>query len=102
MFDNIGGKLKGLAKFVGIGGGALFVLIGIIGGVKAETPVVLLTCVILGLICVISAWPMYGFGQLIESLMDIEQMMKNGNNQQSSNKRSTSAQSNNFSDLPEL
>lgn len=89
MYKNIGKKLKGLASIVGLGGSGLSLLIGIIiaftacsGGGRGYYQGysedvgkgVMWFFIFLGIavVCFISSWFLYGFGQLIESTQNIE------------------------------
>lgn len=79
MFDNIGGKIKGLARFICIGGIIVFAIFGIViiaGGAKSRmggATVIsgLLTMVFGGVLSWISSLGLYGFGELIEKTTEI-------------------------------
>lgn len=77
MFNNIGDKLKRLSKVVGIGGAVIFLIVALI---NLGNPVLFATFLLVAALCIISAWPLYGFGQLIKSVTSIEEMIKNANN----------------------
>ncbi|MBE6584134.1 MAG: hypothetical protein E7649_04000 [Ruminococcaceae bacterium] len=72
MYDNIGKKIKSLAKALFI----IFIVIGVIGGiVLVSYDLILLgifTMIILPLTAWISSWFLYGFGEIIDKLTDIE------------------------------
>lgn len=77
MYDNIGEKIKGLAKFfaivLGIG---LAILGGYIMSIDEELILPGLIVFIVGpLIAWISSWLIYGFGELIEKTSAIEYAM---------------------------
>ncbi len=89
MYKNIGKKLKTLASIVGIGGSGLSLLIGIFvslascsGGGRgyyqgysddvSEGVMWLFIFLGIAVVCFISSWVLYGFGQLIESTQNIE------------------------------
>ena len=57
LYTNIGGKLRTLAK-----------ICGAIGIVCFCIGVLILTLGILGLLCLISSWPLYAFGQLVDDV----------------------------------
>ena len=67
MFNNIGGKMKGLAKFVC----AIGIIASVIGGIALMSnrwfAFVGVLVIILGPVVVwIGTWTLYGFGELIE------------------------------------
>ena len=70
MFDNIGGKIKGLAYIcagICIFVGVVLALVGIFNGSLGE----MIGWIIYAIIGVISTWPLYGFGELIELVSQI-------------------------------
>ncbi|MGB4590113.1 MAG: hypothetical protein WBI17_12930 [Clostridiaceae bacterium] len=75
MFSNIGSKIKGLALVVGVGGAILCALGAMLSAGEAYSAILVFGAIL----CIIGSWPLYGFGQLIESVMSIEEMMKPSN-----------------------
>lgn len=73
MYDNIGGKIKGLAKAIFIVGAIAAVIAGVaIMGSDEETIVIGSLVMIFGpLIAWVSSWLLYGFGELIDKTCDI-------------------------------
>lgn len=67
-----------LAKIIGIGGVVLCIPIAIIGLANIDTYgiVVFISALISGLLCVVSSWPLYGFGELIERVTSIDNKLK--------------------------
>ena len=78
MFNNIGRKIKGLAMIIGIGG-AIFCVLAALQIVSAGLGEFSSVFIPLAILSIVSSWPLYGFGQLIESVMSIEEMMKPSN-----------------------
>ena len=81
MYDNIGKKIKGLAKAAFVIVAILSIIMGMILMANAtreyESPVVGILYMIIGPIAAwISSWTLYGFGQLIENTDDL---VKNSN-----------------------
>lgn len=84
MYKNIGTKIKALAKIIGIGGAVLcavaaFILILLGGAYESKTlyifaAVSFVSC----FLCIISSWPLYGFGELIEKTAAIEKNTRTG------------------------
>ncbi len=84
MFDNIGSKIKTLAKIITVVGIAISVIWGLVIMINAQTGTILdggiffsgIIVIVLGsLISWISSFFMYGFGQLIESTQNIEETL---------------------------
>ncbi len=82
MFDNIGGKIKGLAKFVTWVGilASVIVGIGMISistpyGHRPSVPAGILTMVAGSLGAWVSSLVLYGFGELIEQTTKINQAL---------------------------
>ena len=78
MYDNIGGKIKGLAKVIGIGGAVLsglaFIICLIIAGAEDEwdtMAAILITLAVLVPVCIIASYPLYGFGELVEKVSKV-------------------------------
>jgi len=78
VFNNIGRKIKGLASFIGIGGAIVCVLFALLSSSDGSGKMSIVF-IPMAFLCIISAWPLYGFGQLIESVMSIEEMMRPSN-----------------------
>lgn len=94
MYENIGGKIKGLAKVIGCILAGITILIGIISmfgsGDLGAAFMILLGTALIAFLEIISTWAFYGFGQLIESAQNIENMMKS-TAQSNTNSTATSA-----------
>ncbi len=73
MYDNIGGKIKGLAKAIFIVEAIAAVITGIALMASDEDmiPIGLLVMVVGPLVAWISSWLLYGFGELIDKTCDI-------------------------------
>ena len=75
MYDNIGEKIKGLAKAVFAIGSILFAILGIVLIVTEEEILIILGVIslVMGpLGCWIGSWFLYGFGELIDKTSLIE------------------------------
>ncbi len=74
MYDNIGGKIKGLAKAGFIIGTIAYVLMGmgLMATDEGMIPIGLLFWVIGPLLSWVSSWLLYGFGELIDKVSSIE------------------------------
>lgn len=75
MYDNISGKIKGLAKASFIVGAIAAVITGIVIMASDEDmiPVGLLVMVVGPLVAWVSSWLIYGFGELIDKACAIAQ-----------------------------
>ncbi len=73
MYDNIGGKIKVLAKVIAIVEAIAAVIIGIVIIVPDDVmiPAGLLVMLAGALIAWVSSWLLYGFGELIDKTCDI-------------------------------
>jgi len=78
MYDNIGGKVKGLAKFIGVGGAVLsglaFFICLIIAGAANEWDTMagaLITLAILIPGCIIASYPLYCAGDTNEKISQL-------------------------------
>jgi hypothetical protein len=81
MFNNIGGKIKTLAKVIAWIGIIISIIAGVAGCVQAQdnvlasagTQVLISICIIIvgSLLSWISSWTLYGFGELIEKTTEI-------------------------------
>ena len=77
MFDNIGGKIKGLAKVLFWLEVIAAVIVGLV--LVEDTDGLSLLFAIAGvLVAWISAWFLYGFGEIIDKLCDIERNTRGG------------------------
>lgn len=88
MYDNIGGKIKGLTKWVCIIGSIIMAISGIVCMGQGEDfiPVGILLLILGPVLCWISSWILYGFGELIEKISNIERAMsENGKSQVQAN-----------------
>jgi hypothetical protein len=80
MFDNIGGKIKGFAKFNIVLGG----IVAIVGTISAVTIPYGAGgwLFVVGIACLISSifgsWFIYGFGELIESTQETNRLLRSG------------------------
>lgn len=84
IYRNIGGKIKGLAKWTFIIStiaaeiGGLVMLIEGIDYAEELIPLALLTMVIGPIIMWISTWTLYGFGEIIDKLCEISRNTSGG------------------------
>ena len=77
MFDNIGGKIKGLAKVLFWLEAIASVIVGLV--LVEDTEGLSLLLAIAGvLVAWVSAWFLYGFGEIIDKLRDIERNTRGG------------------------
>ena len=80
MYDNIGAKIKGVAKFLGIGGTILLVLAAVISfwvsyeAMSAEATILGIAFLFCIPLCIIGSFPLYGFGELVEKAGEIAEM----------------------------
>ena len=95
MFLDIGGKIKSLAKISAWVGCIVGVVLTIIFAVEEMAVWVILLPLIYGIGSFASAWPLYGFGQLVEDVSALRQRAEHG-----AAKSSVPAET--FGDLPEL
>ena len=73
MYNNIGGKIKSLAKWTFIAETVAMVLAGITVLIEEEDFLLCFVCVLLGpVVAWVSSWLLYGFGEIITKLTDIE------------------------------
>ena len=74
MYDNIGGKIKGLAIAIFIIEtiAALITGIALIASDEDMIPIGFLAIVVVPLVAWVSSWLLYGFGELIDKACDIE------------------------------
>lgn len=74
MYDNIGGKIKGLAKIIFIVEAIAAAISGLALIVSNEETVFAgLLAVILGPVAAwVSSWLLYGFGEIVEKVSEIE------------------------------
>lgn len=72
LYENVGGKLRILAKIVGVIGLVLAVigLLLMMVGESAEFDIGLVM-VIAGPVLLLCSWPVYGFGQLVDDVHEI-------------------------------
>lgn len=81
LYGNVGRKLKILAQVCGIIGIVCFLLaflIELLTMFDAFNGLLLLTMGLLGILCIISSWPLYAFGQLVEDV----QLIRSGASKQ--------------------
>lgn len=84
MFDNIGGKIKGLTTAIAVIGIGISVIAGIILMFTISFLSGLLVAVVGGVSCYVGSFFAYGFGQLIENSDILVAEMKKGNSSASS------------------
>lgn len=82
MYDNIGGKIKGLAKAVFIVEATAAVITGIALVAIDEDLILfgLLTLILGPAVAWVSSWFLYGFGELIDKVCEIATNTKNSRN----------------------
>ena len=80
MYDNIGGKIKGLAKASFIVAAIAVVITGIALMAADEDLILygLLVMVVGPIVAWVSSWLLYGFGELIDKASDIERNTRGG------------------------
>lgn len=80
MYDNIGEKIKGLAKAIFIVESIAAVIAGIALMASDEDliPIGLLVLVLGPVVAWVSSWLLYGFGELIDKTCDIERNTRGG------------------------
>ena len=78
MYDNIGGKIKGLAKATFIVEAIASVIAGIALWIDTEEGWCALILFCGPIVAWVSAWLLYGFGEIIDKLYDIEQNTRGG------------------------
>lgn len=80
MYDNIGGKIKGLAKAIFIIETIAAVITGIVPMMIEEEfmPFCFLVMIVGPIVAWVSSWLLYGFGELIEKACDIERNTRGG------------------------
>ncbi|WP_294553257.1 hypothetical protein [uncultured Pseudoflavonifractor sp.] len=83
LYSNIGKKLTTLAMVCG-GIGIFCIAVGVIVELltffDSFNGILLLSCGLGGLLCLLSSWPLYAFGQLVD---DVHQLAGNGSIQAS-------------------
>ena len=86
MYDNIGGKIKGLAKFFFVVGLIVSLVCGIVLMTLSSGLVLLglLMIILGGIIAWISTFVLYGFGELVEKTCEIQSVVCINNNPDSS------------------
>ena len=72
MYDNIGGKIKGLAKATFIVEAIASVITGIVLWIETEEWWCSLILFCGPIVAWVSSWLLYGFGEIIDKLCDIE------------------------------
>ena len=84
MYNNIGSKIKTLAKVLGL----LLLVVGVIAGIylladgrsrNDSLGGILLASGVLGYIC---SWPLYGFGELVENIQKLTDLQIKNNKEQ--------------------
>lgn len=74
MFDNVGGKIKALVKIIFAIETAVAILVGIFLIFSSFSPLPGLLVMTLGpILAWISSWLLYGFGEIIEKSIEIEE-----------------------------
>ena len=72
MYDNIGGKIKGLAKATFIVEAIAAIIVGIVLLVETDEWWCALILFCGPIVAWVSSWLLYGFGEIIDELCDIE------------------------------
>ncbi|MBQ4648006.1 MAG: hypothetical protein IJB76_02460 [Clostridia bacterium] len=80
MYDNIGGKIKGLAKIIFVVEAIVAIITGsvIMDSDNDLFLVGLLVMVMGGIVAWVSTWLLYGFGELIDKTSAIERNTRGG------------------------
>ena len=78
MYDNIGGKIKGLAKATFIVEAIAAVITGIVLWIDTGELQYALILFCGPIVAWVSSWLLYGFGEIIDKLCDIEQNTRGG------------------------
>ena len=78
MYDNVGGKIKGLAKATFMVEAIVAVIIGIVLWINTEEWWCALILFCGPIVAWVSSWLLYGFGEIIDKLCDIEQNTRGG------------------------
>ena len=78
MYNNIGKKIKALAKAAFVVEAIAAVIAGIILLIETEEWLYLLIVVLGPVVAWISSWLLYGFGEIIDKLCDIERNTRGG------------------------
>ena len=80
MYDNIGGKIKGLAKatFIVEAIAAVITGIALMASDDDMIPIGLLVMVVGPIVAWVSSWLLYGFGELVDKTCDIERNTRGG------------------------
>ena len=71
FYTNIGDKLQMLAKVcgvIGLVGAAIGVLLMLLSGFDDEAIAAGLVCIVSGIASLVSSWPLYAFGQLVNDV----------------------------------
>ena len=76
MYDNIGEKIKGLAKATAIVEAIAAIIVGIVLWGKTEEGWCALILFCGPIVAWVSSWVLYGFGEIIDKLYDIEHNTK--------------------------
>jgi len=89
MYDNIGGKIKVLAKVTFIVEAIAAVITGIALMASDEDmiPVGLLVMVVGPIVAWVSSWLLYGFGELVDKACDIERNTRGGERKSEAQKK---------------
>ena len=86
MYDNIGKKIKGLAKAIFIAQGSSMAITGIVLMCIDEDLILygILTLILGPILAWIFSWLLYGFGELIDKVSDIERNTRGETNETTS------------------
>ena len=71
LYSNVGGKLQVIAKICGIVGlvcAAIGLLLMLYSGFDDEMILAGVGCMVTGISCIVSSWPLYAFGQLVNDV----------------------------------
>lgn len=80
LYSNVGGKLQLIAKICGVVGlvcAAIGILVMLLTGFDDEALLAGIICVVAGISCIVSSWPLYAFGQLVNDVHDMRSNTKN-------------------------
>ena len=80
MFEDIGNKIKKLVKFFAVAGMLLSIILGIILCLS-NILIGIIVCALGFLLSWVGAWLMYGYGEMVQRLINIDKKLGAGNKQ---------------------
>ena len=80
MFEDIGNKIKKLVKFFAVAGMLLSIILGIILCLS-NILIGIIVCAFGFLLSWVGAWLMYGYGEMVQRLINIDKKLGAGNKQ---------------------